>query len=267
MFPKAPSVKRALDVFVMFVLLAFAVAIIPLSAAHAQTQPSVTVNSTDMNSNPITGYYVVLSGSGGNQAATGFTPTNFSVIAGASYSVQADSYGNCTFNHWSGGVKNNPMSFTATSGTTSFTAAYNCNSTGSGGGGGSATTGESGAGLGTITIYDHRAPQSDWASCFATVCNAGTGPGAAMWVTLYDSSGSVVATGFSNENGLTFSGLNPSATYYLYPADCDQCHTSTHDVLFNNWGTGSDNTRPLAVVANGSFVDAWYICTNGCGGV
>lgn len=32
----------------------------------------------------------------------------------------------------------------------------------------------------------------------------------------------MLTTGFPNENGLTFSGLNPSATYYLYPADCDK---------------------------------------------
>ncbi len=87
-----------------------------------------------------------------------------------------------------------------------------------------------------------------------------------MWVVLYDGSGNEVATGFSNENGLVFSGLSPSATYYVYPSDCDQCHGSTHDVLFSQWATGS-TTRPLAVVANGGYVDAWYTCTNGCGGV
>jgi hypothetical protein len=85
-----------------------------------------------------------------------------------------------------------------------------------------------------------------------------------MWVVLYDSSGNVVGTGFSNENGHTFSGLNPSSTYYLYPADCDSCHGSNHDVLFNHWGDSS-TTRPLAVMANGVFLDAWYTCTNTCG--
>jgi len=87
-----------------------------------------------------------------------------------------------------------------------------------------------------------------------------------MWVVLYNSTGGVVATGFSNEGGLTFSGLNPSATYYVYPADCDLCHGSTHDVLFAYWGDNSTSTRPLAVMANGTYVDAWYDCTNGCTG-
>jgi hypothetical protein len=86
-----------------------------------------------------------------------------------------------------------------------------------------------------------------------------------MWVTLYDSAGNAVGSGFADESGLTFTGLNPSGTYYLYPSDCDLCHGSTHDVLFDHWGTGG-NTRPLPVTANGTAVDAWYICTNGCGG-
>jgi hypothetical protein len=257
----------------MFLLMAFAISAMPLSAAYAATGSSVTVASIDQNSNPIFGYYVVLSDSSGDTVATGFTNATFATSAGTAYGVQADSYGSCVFSGWSAGATGNPTSFTATSGTIAFTAVYNCggsgstSSTGGTGGGGSATSGESGAGAGTITIYDHRVPQSDWAQCFALVCNLGTGPGAAMWVTLYDSTGTVVATGFSDENGLTFSGLNPSATYYIYPADCDLCHGGTHDVLFSYWGDNGTSTRPLAVVANGTYVDAWYICTNGCGGV
>lgn len=230
---------------------------------------SVTVSSTDLSSNPISGYYVALVDSSGNVVKSGFTAATFATTAGVAYGLQADGYGSCAFSHWSNGATSDPMSFSAATGSMSFTAVYNCGGSTSGGGGGTGgggSSGETGAGPGTITIYDHRVPQSDWAPCFATVCSAGTGPGASMWVTLYDSSGNVVGTGFADENGHTFTGLNPSATYYLYPADCDSCHTSTHDVLFNHWGDGS-TTRPLAVVASGSFYDAWYICTNTCGGV
>ena len=224
---------------------------------------TVTVNSVAVNGSSISGFYVALT-DGGSVVASGFTPTNFSATAGATYSIQADSYGACTFSNWSDGVRGNPRSFTASSTGSEFTAVYNC-------GGG---TYEGGAGPGTITIYDHRIAASYWAPCFAATCanptascgQSCTGPGASMWVVLYNSSGDVVATGFSNENGLTFSGLNPSATYYLYPADCDQCHASTHDVLFAYWGDNSTSTRPLPIAANGTYVDAWYTCTNGCAG-
>ena len=165
------------------------------------------------------------------------------------------------------------MPFTMSGTTMAFTAQFNCGASGNGAGGWT-TPGETGHGAGTITIYDHRTPAGYWADCYALTCanpqalcdTSCTGPGAAMWVVLYNSAGTVVATGFADENGLTFSGLNPSATYYLYPSDCDLCHDSTHDVLFNNWANGS-TTRPLAVVANGSYYDAWYICTNGCSGI
>lgn len=58
----------------------------------------------------------------------------------------------------------------------------------------------------------------------------------------------------------------PGTTYYVYPADCDLCHGSTHNMLFQHWDSGSNSVRPLAVVV-GSSLDAWYSCTNGCGGL
>src|SRR5437870_8635946 len=123
---------------------------------------------------------------------------------------------------------------------------------------------------GTITIYDHREPQSDWAACFALTCNLGTGPGATMYVVLYNSTADgknpykVVATGFSDENGHVFTGLNPSEIYWIYPVDCNLCHGSTHDVLFDHWGN-YDKTRPLSVRGDGVVLNAYYLCNNECG--
>ena len=116
-----------------------------------------------------------------------------------------------------------------------------------------------------ITVYAHRIPASYWDPCFATQCSAGTGPGASMYIVLYDSSGNVVQTGFSDENGYTFSGLNSSATYYVYPDDCDNCHGAPHDVVFQYWGDDHSSTRPRAATV-GTSLDAWYSCTNGCSG-
>jgi hypothetical protein len=249
---------------VILPLLALTVmAVAPMQAAHAQSPgSSVTVNAVNQFGEALPGdYYTVFQavhdnpydGQGEDMVATGVTGSTFEAAAGPSYSLQVYTYGSCVFSHWSNGALSDPVAFTATGSALSFTAVYNC-------------VGAVIENNGTITIYDHRTPQSDWAPCFALVCNLGTGPGASMWVVLYGSNGTVVGSGFSNENGLTFTGLNPSATYYIYPSDCDLCHGSTHDVLFSNWGNGN-TTRPLAVSANDTIVNAWYICTNGCGGV
>ncbi|MHB2036854.1 MAG: hypothetical protein ACYCPW_08975 [Nitrososphaerales archaeon] len=233
------------------------------------TASQVTVTSQDTSGVTISRYYTELYSSSGSVISTGFTPTTFSTTSGLSYSIQVDNYGSCSFAHWSDGVSSDPRSFAATSTAQSFTAVFNCGTSGSGGSGGSSTG---------ITIFDHRIPANYWASCFATTCTnplascntSCTGPGAAMYVVLYGSNGNVVQTGFANENGLTFTGLTAGVTYYIYPSDCDLCHGSTHDVLFQYWGTSSgtaiNSTRPLAVVV-GESVNAWYTCTNGCTGI
>jgi hypothetical protein len=86
---------------------------------------SITVNSVDQNGNAIFGYYTAL-WQNGNVKATGFTMKTFSATSGQIYSVEADSYGSCSFAHWSDGIASDPRAFTATSGSLSFTAVYSC---------------------------------------------------------------------------------------------------------------------------------------------
>jgi len=139
------------------------------STGGTSSGSSVTINSVDQSGNAISGY-TALHDLSANTVATGFTTATFATTAGSAYSLQVDGFGSCTFSSWSGGGSSNPMTFTAKAGALSLTAAYNCSgggsSTGGGTGSGGATSGESGAGPGTITIYDHRMPQSDWAPCF-----------------------------------------------------------------------------------------------------
>ena len=83
-----------------------------------------------------------------------------------------------------------------------------------------------------------------------------------MYFDLYDSAGNLVQSAYADEHGFTFTGLTPGATYYLYPDDCDMCHTSLHDVVFEHWGDGT-TARPIAVQI-GANMSAWYSCTNEC---
>jgi hypothetical protein len=92
---------------------------------------TVSVNSIDQNGMALFGYYAVLYDSSGDQLQTGFTTHTFSTTAGQTYSLLADSFGSCTFTQWSDGSRSNPISFTASSDGTGFTAEYSCFTTAS----------------------------------------------------------------------------------------------------------------------------------------
>lgn len=114
--PRAPLVFTVL-LTSLFVLSMFAV--LPLKTS-AQRNLTLSVNSIDTSSHSISGYDIVLY-QNGQVIASAFTPGTFSVVSGETYSIQADSYGPCTFAFWdipNGGGANtnysNPLTFTAT---------------------------------------------------------------------------------------------------------------------------------------------------------
>jgi hypothetical protein len=92
---------------------------------------SVTVGSVDQSGDALFGYYTAILDPSGNLVASGFTTKTFSTTSGESYSLQADSYGSCTFTKWSDGVTSDPRTVIASSGALSFIAAYTCGAGGS----------------------------------------------------------------------------------------------------------------------------------------
>jgi YVTN family beta-propeller protein len=88
---------------------------------------SVTANTVDQAGDAISGYHIALYDANSNYITSGFSPATFSTTSGQGYKLVADSYGSCTFSHWSNGM-GDPMSFTATSSPQTFTAIYNCTS-------------------------------------------------------------------------------------------------------------------------------------------
>ena len=221
----------------------------------------LTVNSQDTSGNTLNGFYTVLY-QNGDAVETGFTPAHFNLTNGLPYQVLVEGYNNYYFQYWSGSNSVNspdPVSITSSSSLTAVMCNGACSD-------GSTAPSPSGG----VTVYASRIAASYWANCFAAVCSAGTGPGASMYFALEDGSGNVLQSGFSNEWGLTFTGLTPGTTYYLVAENCNLCHGSTHDVLFNYWtggslGTSQETADPLPVTA-GTVVEAWYSCTNGCAG-
>ncbi len=153
------------------------------------------------------------------------------------------------------------------SGSTSGSGSNSTSGSGSNSTSGSGSNSTSGSGGSTsstgITVFAHRIPASYWDPCFAATCDQGTGPGVTMWIALYNSTGGYIEGGFADEHGYTFPNLNPSATYYVYPTDCDNCHGSPHDVVFQYWGDNHSSQRPRAATV-GQDLHAWYSCTNSC---
>jgi hypothetical protein len=102
---------------------------------------------------------------------------------------------------------------------------------------------------GSITIYAYRMASEQWGPTF-------TGAGAQMYFVLYNSTGDIVWTGFGDENGQAITGLKAGEKYYVYPTDCNSCHESDHDVVFDHWQDGSTE-RPRAVSV-GESASAYY---------
>jgi hypothetical protein len=87
---------------------------------------NLTVNDVDMNGNALAGFAVELQDTNGNTLVTNDSPATFSLNAGQTYDVQADSFGACTFDHWTdAGATGDTRSVSIQSDTT-LTAVLNC---------------------------------------------------------------------------------------------------------------------------------------------
>ncbi|HJT10718.1 MAG TPA: fibronectin type III domain-containing protein [Candidatus Nitrosotalea sp.] len=64
------------------------------------TTSTLTINSQDSSGNALTGFHTELYAQNGTQIADGFTPYNFTLNNGQSYTVSVDDFGKYKFDHW-----------------------------------------------------------------------------------------------------------------------------------------------------------------------
>jgi hypothetical protein len=102
----------------------------PVYSCSGTATSKLTVSSQDTNGNPLSGFYTALF-QNGNQVGTGYTTATYTLNNGQSYTLQADSYGNCFFQKWSGGYGTSASTTISVTSNTQITAIYNCSATSS----------------------------------------------------------------------------------------------------------------------------------------
>jgi glucose/arabinose dehydrogenase len=172
---------------------------------------TLTINSMDMTSNPMTGYWTVLYDANGNVLKTGFTPVTFTLNAGQQYRIGMGNYGAYYFDHWQdNNATTNPRSVSISS-NTQLTAVYRT------------TSSPSPTSMLTVRSVD-----------------ATGNPITGYWTVLYDgSNGSVLKTGFTPASFTLNSGQQYRIGMGNYGA-----------YYFDHWQDNNATTNPRSVSIN-----------------
>ena len=113
------------------IIISLVLFVLPYAHASSQNTPPGTSQLNIISGNTsgqiITGYFTALS-QNGSEVAMGYSPTTFTLTNGQTYTIVADSYGSCTFDHWSDDGMTGARQVVIAS-TTSIVAIYNCMTT------------------------------------------------------------------------------------------------------------------------------------------
>src|SRR3989454_72666 len=184
------------------------------------TTVSLTLNSVELPSNPFAGQWIALSDSSGNTIATGFTPITFTVTTGTQYTVFAPNGHIHVFNHWDDGSTDSSRTITPTQDTT-FTSYY--------------------------TIGSATPPPPASVSVTVKSMELPSNPFTGQWIVVRDSSGSIIATGFTP---ITFTATTGSQ-YNIHAPDG---HLHTFDYLDD----GSTNSFRTITPTQDSTLVVYY---------
>src|SRR2546422_5658478 len=90
--------------------------------------PNLTINSQDTTGVALTGYWTELS-QNGQVLANGYTPATYALNSGQTYTLEADGYASCSFDHWLDTNSPNNLRDVSITSDTSLTAVLNCGNT------------------------------------------------------------------------------------------------------------------------------------------
>jgi hypothetical protein len=204
------------------------------SSTSTAGSSQLTVTSQNSAGATITGFWTVLYDHTGAVSASGYTPITYSLSDGQAYSVEADSYGSCTFSHWQdNGSTADPRSISISS-NTNLVAIYDC--------GTSTTTSTTTTTTTTTTSTTKQSPISiKVRSSLAGSLFTG------MYVTIQSSSGALLASGYTT---FTFRGV--SGTTYVVCAD------NYLTTVFAHWSNGNTNSCQTVTPTSSLTMTAYY---------
>src|SRR2546427_1141892 len=98
------------------------------STTSGNGTPNLTINTQDTTGVALTGYWTELS-QNGQVLANGYTPATYTLNSGQTYTLEADGFASCTFDHWVDTNSPNNLRDISIISDTSLTAVLNCGNT------------------------------------------------------------------------------------------------------------------------------------------
>jgi hypothetical protein len=203
--------------------------------------PDLTILSQNTAGSAIVGYFTALSGQGGDQLATGYTPANYALTSGVSYTVTVSGYGSCSFDYWQDTKSADQQRTIAITSNAQLTAVYNCGTTTTG------TTTTSTTTTSTTTTSTTTTSSASPGTLTVQSVDLNGNAIAGLYAVVSSSSGAVLQTGYTP---LRFEGV-VGAQYAVSVANYGS------DV-FNHWGSGSTSPIQTLTLGQSTVVTAYY---------
>jgi hypothetical protein len=218
-----------------------------VTTAPAATS-QLTVSSMTTAGTAITGFWTQLMDPSLNVLATGYTPIGYVLNNGQAYTLEADSYGACLFDHWQDGGTMNGLRDIAIATSTNLVAVYNCGTTSTTTTTSTSTTAtKSSSTTTTATSTSTTAAAPGHVTITVRSVNLAGATFSGMWATIHSASGKTLARGYT-----TLGYTGPSGASY------NVCVFNYLTTTFSHWGDGSTNPCKTVTPTSSTLLTAFY---------